>query len=338
MQLLASLVPPHPVGQTAVPATDENVVDQSTCQSETGAPQGTGQSQSATETNSTTQIVAFTPATIASLVAAFGISPAPAAGAVNRSQQVIWQIQVGCLVQCSGTTESEQAQQSNSTTELTVAQSGAPTDPVADAVDVVNQVIWQLQIGCLFSCYDATEDQTATSTNTLVAIVATPTPSPTTPDPTSTTAVSSEQPTAAPPAGTGATSSGPVSAPDTGTTALRLTPTAGLARPRLARVRGRRSQPAGPSLVCGRRLPDPARSAATPATWLVEVVTTSPTKPPPIASAGLSASIKRVAQRDRRHVGSERSAPSPLREPSALVEASRTPRRARSPLPRFCCW
>ena len=102
-QLLALLVPPDQVGQTPVPATEQNVVDQTTCQSQTGAPEVAGQSQSATETSSTTQIVALTPAAIASLEVAFGLSQVPGIDTVNQTEQIIVQVQLGCLFQCSGT-------------------------------------------------------------------------------------------------------------------------------------------------------------------------------------------------------------------------------------------
>jgi hypothetical protein len=118
--------------------------------------------------------------------------------AVNQTSQGIWQLQIGCLFDCTGTQQLQQATQSNTTLQA-VAGSGAVDN-------TVTQVIWQLQIGCLFWCYDAVEVQTATGTDSTIVITPGPAPDPT-PSPTS-TPTSTSAPTAAPSA-----SGDPVAAP-----------------------------------------------------------------------------------------------------------------------------
>ena len=72
--------------------------------------------------------------------------------AVNQTAQGIWQLQIGCLLDCTGTQQLQQASQSNTTVQAPAGGS---------AVNGTTQLIWQLQIGCLFWCYDAVESQGA---------------------------------------------------------------------------------------------------------------------------------------------------------------------------------
>ncbi len=98
---------------------------------------------------------------------------------------------MGCIFYCSGTRQTQQAQQSNTTVQ-SVNNSG--TGPV----NTVSTVIWQVQVGCLAWCYDAVENQTATGTDSTVVAVAPPpeVPAPAAPVP--------AQAPAAPPPSTGA--------------------------------------------------------------------------------------------------------------------------------------
>ncbi|MFZ0091208.1 MAG: hypothetical protein WAL63_16990, partial [Solirubrobacteraceae bacterium] len=97
------------------------------------------------------------------------------AGAVliNQTAQGIWQLQVGCIFDCADTTQDQQAQQSNTTVEVVGMTTSLPGAAAPTAVNNVIALIWQLQVGCLFWCYDAVEVQTAGSENA-VAVVSVP--------------------------------------------------------------------------------------------------------------------------------------------------------------------
>ena len=124
-----------------------------------------GQAQVAAQSNATVQV-------------AFGATGAGAGPtAVNQTAQGIWQVQIGCLFDCAGTQQLQQATQSNTTVQA-VGGSGATDATEPSAVDTVIRIVWQLQIGCLFWCYDAVEGQTATGTGSTVLITPGPPPAP----------------------------------------------------------------------------------------------------------------------------------------------------------------
>ena len=168
-QLLGALVLPGLPPLTLVPGTVQNVTQQASDQSQTGdgptvdpsqtvgggqtagsSPTGdggtAGQAQVAAQSNTTVQVVAG--------ATGAGVGPA----AVNQTAQGIWQVQIGCLFDCAGTQQLQQATQSNTTVQA-VGGSGAADATVPSAVDTVIRIVWQLQIGCLFWCYDAVEAQ-----------------------------------------------------------------------------------------------------------------------------------------------------------------------------------
>jgi hypothetical protein len=155
-QLLGELQAPSPPAATAAPGSEHNVTQQAAAQSENGDG---NQSQVTSQSNGTVQVVA---------------TPAGAAGdgatrpaAVDQTAQGIAQLQVGCIFYCSGTQQTQQAQQSNTTVQ-SVNSSGA------GAVNTVSTGIWQVQVGGLAWCYDAVETQTATGTDSTVVAVAPP--------------------------------------------------------------------------------------------------------------------------------------------------------------------
>ncbi len=169
-QLLGELQVPSPPEVTPAPGGEQNTTQQASAQSENGDGH---QSQIASQTNGTGQVV-ITP------------EGAPADGgtglaAVNQTAQGIVQLQVGCIFYCSGTRQTQQAQQSNATVQ-SVDSAGA------GAANTVSRVVWQVQLGCMAWCYDAAETQTATGSDSSVAAVvppsvavapvATPTPAP----------------------------------------------------------------------------------------------------------------------------------------------------------------
>jgi len=153
-QLLGQLqLPPLPP-LVAAPGALQNVTQQSSSQSQAGDGASANQAQIADQSNTTVQ------------VAGAPTDQGGSAAVVNRTGQGIWQVQVGCLFDCTGTQQVQQATQSNLTVQ---APAGAP------AANAVTQLVWQLQIGCLFTCYDAVESQGASATDsTTVLAPATP--------------------------------------------------------------------------------------------------------------------------------------------------------------------
>jgi hypothetical protein len=154
-QLLGQLQVPSPPDTTAR-GGEQNTTQQTAAQSENGDG---NQSQIASQANGTVQVVV----TGVGAPADGGAGPA----AVNQTAQGIAQLQVGCIFYCSGTQQTQQAQQSNATLQA-VDSSGA------GAANTVSGVIWQVQIGCVAWCYDAAETQTATGGDSSVVSVAPP--------------------------------------------------------------------------------------------------------------------------------------------------------------------
>ena len=201
-QVLASLLPPEVAGQRPAPASEQSTVNQTSYQLQQGQGANGAQAQVVTQGGLTAQSVDLPAALAASLGPALG-STGSAPTAVSQTSQRIWQVQIGCIIFCSRTQQLQQAQQSSTTIEV-VDPASAPVDQTAASlVNSVSQVVWQLQVGCVFWCYDATEQQTASSGSVLEVITGTePAPSsanPTTPpDPTPAPNATSTPPTAAP--------------------------------------------------------------------------------------------------------------------------------------------
>jgi hypothetical protein len=174
---------------------EQSVVHQSSLQFQEGLGLVSSQSQVATQVNTSVQDVGSQLDLISALIGsnatdlisalapndgagalapsdgAGASSPSPGGQSVNQVEQAIWQLQIGCLVFCAQTNQSQQAEQSNTTVGVASDASGLSAVPVSQT----NQLVWQLQIGCLFWCLDAVETQTATIVNA-VETVLTPTP------------------------------------------------------------------------------------------------------------------------------------------------------------------
>jgi hypothetical protein len=155
-----------------VPAAEQNAVSQTASQLQFGATPGDTQTQSASQSNATVQIVASSLA--AAIQATLSNSSSSPAEIVNQTQQEIWQLQVGCLIFCSQTQQYQQAAQSNTTVQVLQLAGGSTPSTTPTAVDSVTQVIWQLQIGCLLWCLDTTQQQTATSDQSRVLTILSP--------------------------------------------------------------------------------------------------------------------------------------------------------------------
>ena len=169
-QLLGELEAFNPPALNPAQALNENVVDQTAGQYQDGQSGDDGleptgpQTQSATQINTTIQILA---SSLLSNVGAAGGAGSSAAEALNQTLQGIWQLQIGCLFDCFLTQQTQQAEQSN-TTIYVVPDAPATTTSTANTTI---GLIWQLQVGCLFWCYDAVEVQTATNSNTTLVVV-----------------------------------------------------------------------------------------------------------------------------------------------------------------------
>ena len=163
-QLLGQLQAPSPPIATQAAGGEQNGTQQSAAQSETGRG---NQSQVATQSNATVQV--------APAQGGDGDGAAPATDAppvaVNQTAQGVVQLQVGCIFYCSGTQQTQAAQQS--TTTVQSVNSGG-----AGAANTVSRGVWQVQVGCVAWCYNAVETQTAGASDSTEVAVAPPPGSP----------------------------------------------------------------------------------------------------------------------------------------------------------------
>ncbi len=147
-------------------ATEQNSGSQTVYQSQTGEPRTILQVQSATQGDTTLQTI--DPTLLADLAAGSG-SPV-----VTQSAQGIWQLQVGCIFYCAGTSQDQQAVQSSTAIQVLPAATGASVSPTDPVINSATALIWQLQIGCLFFCYDAVQVQSASSYQNALLVIESP--------------------------------------------------------------------------------------------------------------------------------------------------------------------
>jgi hypothetical protein len=157
-------------GLSPAPAAEQSAVEQVSFQSQNAAGGALTQVQSAAQSSTTIQ--SYTSSPIAGLASELFGPQAASGGAVNETEQGIWQLQIGCLFLCRETVQYQQAEQSNATVQTFASAPGSAASPSAaspsaSASDLVTQVIWQVQIGCLLWCLDTTGQQTATTRNEL---------------------------------------------------------------------------------------------------------------------------------------------------------------------------
>jgi hypothetical protein len=199
-QLLAELdsllEPPDPPSATPAPGTAQSVTSQTSCQEQEGQPSSLVQVQSASESSTTVQLVEEALPLL--LDSSFGDS-SPNVQATSQTVQSTWQFQIGCLLDCVDSTQTQDADESNTTIESVI---GPPTGSGGGLEATVTQVIWQVQIGCLVWCYGSTQIQQESTQNTVVLISASA-PDPSTPDPTPVSDPATNDP---PPAASGADS------------------------------------------------------------------------------------------------------------------------------------
>jgi hypothetical protein len=154
-QLLTVLGSQTPPGQSPVAPGDQSSVRQTSLQTQQGDASGDDQSQTASQWSTTVQDL------VSQAVDA-------TAQAVNQTTQAIVQVQIGCLFYCTDTHQTQQASQTNTAVQVVAQGVAAATAPVATGVATVNQLVWQIQIGCLAWCSDTTQEQAAQQSNEVV--------------------------------------------------------------------------------------------------------------------------------------------------------------------------
>ncbi len=179
-QLLAELdsllQPPDPSSAPPVAGTEQSVTTQTSCQEQNGQPSSLTQVQSASQSSTTVQLVEEALPSL--LESSLGDSN-PNAQAVSQTLQSTWQLQIGCLLDCVGSEQTQDADESSTTVESVIGQ---PAGSGGELEATVTQEIWQVQIGCLVWCYGSTQIQQESTQNTVLVISA-PAPDPGTSDP-----------------------------------------------------------------------------------------------------------------------------------------------------------
>jgi hypothetical protein len=120
------------------------------------------QTQTATQANTTVQVIGLPPRLTGRLENALVAAVAAAAGSVtNAAYQSIFQVQLGCLWFCMNTVQLQVAAQTTSSIQVLLPPTAGPAGSLVSTVAVARQVIWQLQVGCLFACYRTAQVQQA---------------------------------------------------------------------------------------------------------------------------------------------------------------------------------
>src|SRR5262249_1987657 len=174
-QLLMAPAPGLP-SLSPTPGAEQNTVEQLAYQSQDGQGPALTQRQSASQVNTTVQIVDASP-TRTELQAELGLPRVATGEAVNQTAQGIWQLQIGCLIYWIDTEQDTQPDQSNTTIKIRLPPAGSSLTTSAAAVNLATQLAWQVQIGCLFWCWDATQVQTVSIQDAQVVTVSQGAPS-----------------------------------------------------------------------------------------------------------------------------------------------------------------
>jgi hypothetical protein len=161
-QLLSGLVPGSP--SSGAGAGQQSTVDQTSYQWQDG---GLAQTQIATQTSTSIQVADVASALISGLESALRADGSTVPVATASTSQEIRQLQIGCLIFCTATQQTQVAQQSSLTLQALPAATSAVSQTTSAVLSATTQLIWQLQIGCVFWCYDATQSQVASIIPTL---------------------------------------------------------------------------------------------------------------------------------------------------------------------------
>jgi hypothetical protein len=221
-------------GLRPTPAAQQATVEQISYQSQSGSAGTLVQAQSASQDSTTFQSYDESAALTRGLDALLASAPAASDEAVNQTEQGIWQLQIGCLIFCERTQQYQQAVQSNTTVQTNRSTSPAESTG-ASMTNSATQLIWQAQVGCLFWCFDATEQQIAAATNALVVVDADETPAPSSAETISPAGGKGTEPAASPggsPSRGTAAGPEPPTGPDGGSEASNAMPASPLLQPR----------------------------------------------------------------------------------------------------------
>jgi hypothetical protein len=166
-QLLSGLAPIEATAPAPVPSSEQNAVDQTAYQVQTGGPGTVAQVQSASQINTTIQ------SWLSPVSALDGTSSGdPVGEAVNQAVQSTWQLQIGCVFYCVRTQQAQQASESDTL----ISSGGGGSGSASPVINSAVMRVWQLQIGCLFWCYDTVEVQSAVLSATAITVPAAVTP------------------------------------------------------------------------------------------------------------------------------------------------------------------
>jgi hypothetical protein len=196
--VLARKPPSKLAGPRPAPAIEQNTVRQTAAQWQRGQRQAVVQRQSASQANGTVQVGNLSSSLAAELEAGQRTSEWSTGETFNQTRQGIWQLQIGCVLVCVQTQQYQRAEQSNTTVQV---RPPAPdsSEATTDGANLAHQLLWQLQIGCVSWCTNATEHQTAASRQRTLVVTTSPSPKPappvhTTGPPRTTSAPSRDQP------------------------------------------------------------------------------------------------------------------------------------------------
>ncbi len=151
----------------AIPAAEQSAVEQTSYQLQVDARGVSAQDQSVSQASTTVQEYDAS-ALIAGVQQAMELSATAKAQAISQTEQGIWQLQIGCLMFCNETQLKQLSAQSSSTVQR-VAAPPAASSAAPSSANSTTQLVWQAQIGCLFWCFDTTEQQTAPGQDTPAA-------------------------------------------------------------------------------------------------------------------------------------------------------------------------
>jgi hypothetical protein len=175
-RLLSALARRPSAEPAAAAGTTQSTVHQSSRQWQRGLTELETQRQRSSQASITVQSVQVSRKLIESLPAALSSSASPVAAAVNQTVQNIWQLQIGCLFHCAHTRQVQKAKQASTTVQTVPPHTTAAAAEDKIAQDSTAQSIWQLQVGCLLWCIDATEQQLARSRHVTLMTTATARP------------------------------------------------------------------------------------------------------------------------------------------------------------------
>ncbi len=165
-----------------------SVESQISYQTQIGVQSESSQTEIATQTASSSQLLELPPAVLAELEE--GSTPLVS----DSATQIIGQLQIGCLTHCQDTYQEQDAAQAYSVMQ-SIGSDDDPSSSGAAASTTAADEIWQIQVGCVFWCLNTIEVQIATSPQGVSVVNGGPGPISGDPSPTPTPPTPSTPPT-----------------------------------------------------------------------------------------------------------------------------------------------